>query len=189
MLALTRCQIRHFAPGDAESLTLHANNRKVWRNLRDLFPHPYSISDAEAFIAGAMGDPRPTSFAIDVGGVAVGGMGLRLKGDVERIGAEIGYWLGEAFWNRGILSEAVPAFTNWAMAEFNLERVEALVFHWNPASARVLKKSGYILEGTMKRSVVKDGEIIDRWIYAFLRRCTPHAVAISTLTASLAPSG
>jgi RimJ/RimL family protein N-acetyltransferase len=112
---------------------------------------------------------RPTSFVIEVDGAAVGVIGVRLREDIERINAELGYWLGEEFWGRGILSEAIPAFTDWAMKEFNLLRVEAMVFYWNPASARVLEKSGFVREATLRRSAIKDGEVIDRWLYAFLR--------------------
>jgi ribosomal-protein-alanine N-acetyltransferase len=168
MLTLERCRIRPFRGDDAPSIAAHANNRKVWRNLRDLMPHPYALADAESFIATVTADPRPTHFAIEVDGAAVGGMGLRLRENIERVGAELGYWLGEPFWGRGILSEAVPAFTRWALAEFELTRIEAIVFEWNPASARVLEKAGFVREGTLRRSAIKDGQIIDRWMYAYV---------------------
>jgi ribosomal-protein-alanine N-acetyltransferase len=167
MLQLDRCTIRRFALPDAPSLAHYANNRKVWRNMRDLMPHPYALADAEAFLGTVLGCDRPTHFAIDVDGAAVGGIGVRLKGDIERVGAELGYWLGEPFWNRGILSEAVPAFTRWALAEFELTRIEAIVFEWNPASARVLEKAGFVLEGTLRQSAIKDGQLINRWMYAY----------------------
>jgi RimJ/RimL family protein N-acetyltransferase len=169
MLPLARSTIRPFRLDDAPSLAVHANNRKVWRNLRDLMPHPYVERDAAEFISHTLAAPRPTSFAIEVDGAAVGGIGLKLRDDIERIGAELGYWLGEPFWGRGILSEAVPAFTRWALDEFDLVRLEAIVFQWNPASARVLEKSGYVREGTLRRSAIKDGQVIDRWLYAYLR--------------------
>lgn len=168
MLKLTRSTIRPLCQKDAASLAKHANNRKVWRNLRDLMPHPYSIADAQWYIGHALERPRPTSFAIDVDGDAAGVIGLRLKEDIERTGAELGYWLGEPFWGRGIVSEAVPAFTRWAIHEFELARIEAIVFEWNPASARVLEKAGFVYEGTLRRSAVKDGQIISRLMYAYL---------------------
>jgi RimJ/RimL family protein N-acetyltransferase len=168
MLRLSRCTVRPFRSDDAASIAVYANNRKVWRNLRDLMPHPYALADAERFIASMIDDPRPAHFAIEVDGAAVGAIGLKLKQDVDRIGAELGYWLGEPYWGRGILSEAVPAFTRWALAEFQLVRIEAIVFEWNPASARILEKAGFVREGTMRRSAIKDGQIIDRWLYAFV---------------------
>jgi RimJ/RimL family protein N-acetyltransferase len=131
-------------------------------------PHPYAESDALEFLARTAAEPRPTNFAVEVDGQAAGAIGVKLKDNIERIGAELGYWLGEAHWGRGIVSEAVPAFTQWAMREFQLKRVEAIVFEWNPASACVLEKAGYVREGTMRRSAVKDGQIIDRWLYAYV---------------------
>jgi RimJ/RimL family protein N-acetyltransferase len=169
LLELSRCTIRPPRLEDAPSIARHANNRKVWRNLRDLLPHPYSEDDATTFIAMVLSQERPTSFIIEVGGAAVGVIGVRLRDDIQRINAELGYWLGEEYWGRGILSEAIPAFTRWAMKEFNLLRVEAMVFCWNPASARVLEKSGFVREATLRRSAIKDGDVIDRWLYAFLR--------------------
>jgi RimJ/RimL family protein N-acetyltransferase len=168
MLKLTRCTIRLPRLDDSKSIALHANNRKVWRNLRDLMPHPYAESDAVSFIDRTLVQERPTNFFIEVDGAAVGGIGLKLKDDIERVGAELGYWLGEPFWGRGILSEAVPAFTQWALKEFDLIRLEAIVFEWNRPSARILEKAGYVLEGTMRRSAVKDSQVIDRWIYAYI---------------------
>jgi RimJ/RimL family protein N-acetyltransferase len=168
MLKLSRCEIRPFRVNDAPSLALHANNRNVWRNLRDLMPHPYSLENAEWFINHSLTSAPMTNFAIAIDGVAVGGIGVRLKEDIDRIGAELGYWLGEPFWGRGILTEAVPAFTRWALAEFKLMRIEAIVFEWNPASARVLEKAGFVREGTLRRSAIKDGQVIDRWMYAYL---------------------
>jgi RimJ/RimL family protein N-acetyltransferase len=169
MLSLTTCTIRPFCLADASSLALQANNRKVWRNLRDLMPHPYAESDAVEFISQTMAEPQPTSFAIEVDGAARGAIGVKLRDNIERIGAELGYWLGEAYWGRGMMSEAVPAFTRWAIDRFQLVRVEAIVFEWNPASARVLEKSGFIREGVLRRSAIKDGQVIDRWMYAYVR--------------------
>jgi [ribosomal protein S5]-alanine N-acetyltransferase len=167
-LELKRSIIRTPRVEDAPALAKHANNRNVWRNLRDLMPHPYSLADAEQFIARCLAEERPTKFVIEVAGEAAGSMGLVLKQDIERIGAELGYWLAEPYWGRGILSEAVPAFTEWAVKEYGLMRVEAIVFEWNGASARVLEKAGYVREGTLRRSAVKDGQVIDRWVYGYV---------------------
>jgi RimJ/RimL family protein N-acetyltransferase len=167
-LKLNHSTTRPLRLDDAQSLVRHANNRQVWRNLRDLMPHPYGEADAYAFISHSLVAPQPTSFAIEVDGAAVGVVGVRMKEDIERNTAELGYWLGEAYWGRGILSEVVTAFTPWALKEFKLLRIEAVVFEWNPASARVLEKAGYTLEGVMRRSAVKDGVVIDRSLYAYV---------------------
>ncbi len=98
----------------------------------------------------------------------MGGIGLTLQGDVERMSAEIGYWLGEEHWGRGIATEAVAAVTRHAVERFGLTRIFALPFAWNPASCRVLEKAGYVLEGRLRRSAVKDGLIVDQLLYGFV---------------------
>lgn len=168
-LKLTKSVLREWRPGDEPSLVLHANSRVVWRNLRDAFPNPYTLSDAKRWIESANPVLPITNFAIVVDGAAVGAIGLLLKEDVFRRSAEIGYWLGEAFWGRGIATEAVRAITDYAFANFDLCRVYAGVFEWNPGSMRVLEKAGYEFECRMKKSVTKDGETIDELIYAVVR--------------------
>jgi len=168
-LKLSKSRLRPWKPGDEESLVRHANSRVIWRNLRDAFPHPYTLSNAEHWIRSANSATPVTNFAIVVDGTAVGGIGLVLKDDVFRRSAEIGYWLGEEYWGRGIVTEAVRAVTDYAFATFDLCRVYAGVFEWNPASMRVLEKAGYEFECRMRKSVIKDGETIDELIYAIVR--------------------
>lgn len=160
------CLLRPLVAADAASLARHANDRDVWLNLRDRFPHPYTLDDARAYIAAAAARPRQTSFGIVVDGEAAGNIGLMPGDDVERFTAEIGYWLGRAFWGRGVMTEAVLATTRYAFAELGLHRVFAVPFAGNRASARVLEKAGYVCEGRMRRSAVKDGVVLDQWLYA-----------------------
>jgi ribosomal-protein-alanine N-acetyltransferase len=166
-IVLEKCEVRSYRGSDAKSLALHANNRKIWVNLRDAFPHPYALKDARRFISAALAGNPETHFAIAVEGQAVGGIGFGLHADVERISAEIGYWLGESFWGRGITTEALRAMTAYAVREHSLTRLYAVPFQWNSASFRVLEKAGYLLEGTMRRSAIKDGRIIDQRLYAY----------------------
>jgi ribosomal-protein-alanine N-acetyltransferase len=162
--------IRTFRTGDAEPLARHANDREVWLGLRDLFPHPYSIDDAHRFIAFATGLMPPTLFAIDVDGAIAGGIGYTPRTDVERIGAEVGYWLGREFWGRGIATAALRLLTARAFAaQPELRRLFAVPFAANGASARVLEKAGYVREGTLRQSVIKDGRVQDQYMYAILR--------------------
>lgn len=168
-LKLERCTLRPWRPGDEASLVRHANNRRVWINMRDRFPHPYTAADARIWLGRAAADPRLQSFAIDVDGEAVGGIGIELGTDVARRSAEIGYWLGEPFWGRGIATEAVRAVTAWAFATHDLTRLHAEVFEWNPASRRVLEKAGYACEGRRRRAIFKDGRVIDALAYAIVR--------------------
>lgn len=168
-LTLSKFTLRPWMPGDEEALVRHANSRKIWLNLRDAFPHPYTTADAKHWIQIANPTTPITNFAIVVDGAAAGGIGLVLKDDVFRRSAEIGYWLGEEFWGRGIVTEAVREVTDYAFATFDLCRVYAGVFEWNPASMRVLEKAGYEFEGRMRKSVTKDGQTIDELIYAIIR--------------------
>ena len=135
-----------------------------------MFPHPYGLGDALEFIAlaGRM-DPR-TYFAIEVDGELAGGIGYIRKTDVERIGAEVGYWLGRPFWGRGIATAALRLLTAHAFAaDPELRRLWAVPFARNVASARVLEKCGYRLEGTLRQSAIKDGVVLDQWMYAITR--------------------
>jgi ribosomal-protein-alanine N-acetyltransferase len=168
-LICATCIVRSFRADDAASLAQHANDRAIWSNLRDRFPHPYTLADAHAWIAHAESNEQPTSFAIDVAGEVIGGIGLRLNEDVERISAEIGYWIGRAYWGRGIATDAVRAVTEHAFATRELTRIYALPFAENAASIRVLEKAGYLREGLLRRSAIKDGVVRDQLLYAVVR--------------------
>ena len=168
-LDLGSCTLRSWRSGDEDSLVRHADDRDVWINLRDRFPHPYTRDDARAWLRLVAESTPETNFAVAVAGEAVGGIGITLQDDVSRRSAEIGYWLGRAYWGRGIATAAVRALTDWAFAHFDLCRLYAGVFEWNPASARVLEKAGYVLEGRLRRSVTKDGRTIDQLLHALVR--------------------
>jgi ribosomal-protein-alanine N-acetyltransferase len=168
ILSLATCEVRSWRPADLDSIVEHANNRKIWINLRDRFPHPYNRSDGRAFIRAARKMQPETFFAIAVDGAAVGGIGFVLQGDVDRVSAELGYWLGEAFWGRGIATEAARAVTHYAIEQHGLTRLFALPFAHNLASCRVLEKAGYIREALLRRSAIKDGTIVDQFQYAFI---------------------
>ncbi len=161
-IPLDLCDVRSWRETDAESLARHANNVHVANWLRDAFPHPYSLADARAFLARARGADPKTVFAIAVDGEAVGGIGFTLHADVERVAAEIGYWLGEPYWRRGIMTEALRAVTEFAVKQHRLTRVYALPFEGNAASCRVLEKAGYVLEARLRKSAIKGGKIIDQ---------------------------
>jgi [ribosomal protein S5]-alanine N-acetyltransferase len=168
-LKISKARLREWKAGDEESLVRHANNPRIWRNLRDAFPNPYTLADARHWIEVASPTTPITNFAIVVDGAAVGAIGLMLKDDVFRRSAEIGYWLGEEFWGRGIVTEAVRATTDYAFTTFDLCRVYAGVFEWNRASMRVLEKAGYEYECRLRKSVTKDGQTIDEFIYSTIR--------------------
>ena len=160
------CVVRSWRKDDVEALARHGNSRRIWLNLRDGFPHPYTPERAEGWIHYATSSRPETLFAIDVGGEAAGGIGFTLQPDVERCSAEIGYWLGEAYWGRGITTAALRAVTTYAFTTYGLSRLFAVPLAANTASIRVLEKAGYRREGVMRRSAIKDGVIQDQALYA-----------------------
>jgi [ribosomal protein S5]-alanine N-acetyltransferase len=162
-------KIRAFRAEDAEAVQRYADNRKIWLNLRDLFPHPYTIETARGFMSFLAGQKPLTTFAIATESEAVGCIGLHLGEDVHRKTAEVGYWLGEAYWGRGIMTAAVAAFTDWAFGNFDLERIYAQPFGDNVASARVLEKAGFMCEGRLRANAFKDGKVLDTLMYSRLR--------------------
>jgi len=169
IIRLPHCTVRPWARADAPALVRHADDREIWRNLRDRFPHPYTAADAEAWLAFTMQQDPPTQFAIEVDGEAAGSIGYTLGEDVHWRTAEIGYWLGRAVWGCGIATDALRAVTADAFASHDLDRIQACVFAWNSASVRVLEKAGYEREACLRRAVTKDGETTDMLIYGILR--------------------
>jgi len=162
------CLIRSWQRGDELTLANHANNKDIWLNLRDHFPHPYTQADASQWINQVVGVSPETTFAIAVGDEAVGGIGLVLHEDIERCSAEVGYWLGQTYWGRGIMTVALKAFTRYAFREFDLIRLYAVPFLHNASSINVLEKAGYQREGIMRQSAIKNGQVLDQVLYACL---------------------
>jgi [ribosomal protein S5]-alanine N-acetyltransferase len=160
------CTVRDWRVSDRESLLRYADNRNIWRNLTHRFPHPYTAAEADAWFAFLAGMPEPSHWAIEVEGVAVGGIGVILGEGIYAKSGHCGYWLGEPFWGRGLMTAAVRATSAYTLSHFGLVRLEAPVFEWNPASMRVLEKCGFVREGVLRQSVFKDGEVIDAVLYA-----------------------
>jgi RimJ/RimL family protein N-acetyltransferase len=158
--------IRDWQESDAPSITKYADNRKIWINLRDEFPHPYHLSDAEKFLAKVMQREPRTVFALATEKEAIGSIGLMLGTDVHRFTAELGYWLAEPFWNKGIMTEAVKQLTEYAFEKVELYRIYAEPYATNLASIRVLEKAGFIREGLLCASVFKDGKVLNQDLYA-----------------------
>ena len=167
-------RLRPWQTGDEEALVRYADNRRIWINLRDSFPHPYTMSDASSWLQRARADEPLTNLAIATTSEAIGGIGVTLQHDVHRRSAEIGYWLAEPYWGRGIATRALRAFTSYAFATFDLIRLYGTVFEWNPASARVLEKAGFSYEGLLRQSITKDGQTVGAWMYGLVRDAEPH---------------
>lgn len=165
-----KCTVRPWNPADADSLVVQANNRSIWRNMLDRFPYPYTHDNARAWFALLAGMAEPTHWAIEVDGRAAGGIGVDIGEGVFSHCGQFGYWLGETYWGRGIMTAAVGIALKQIWSRFDLKRLEASVFSWNPASMRVLEKSGFVREGVLRQRACKDGELVDCVMYAALRQ-------------------
>lgn len=162
--------LREWKLSDKESLAKNANNINIWNNVRDHFPHPYMVEDAEQFINMVLSkEPPRIDFAIEIDGKVVGGIGIVLNSDVERISAEIGYWLGEEYWNRGIMTDVVKEMVDYTFSHLPIRKLYASVFDFNKASQRVLEKAGFEKEGVLRQAAIKNGQIIDFHYYGLIK--------------------
>lgn len=162
------CTIRDWRREDKPSLLHHANNRAVWQNLTNLFPHPYTDADAERWFDFLAQQDEVTHWALEVDDQAVGGIGMIRGEGIYHLSAEVGYWLGEDYWGRGIATAALRALVPELLRRYRLIRLEANVFAWNTASMRVLEKCGFVREAILRSAAVKDGKITDLHVYAFI---------------------
>ncbi|KAJ7348810.1 acyl-CoA N-acyltransferase [Mycena albidolilacea] len=171
ILTLSRSIIRPYHVLDAPSIAREANNPLIAQWMRNLFPDPYTLLDAESWISIATKTLPLRNFAITrPDGTYVGGIGLKPLADVESRTMEIGYWIGEAHWGAGIMTEAVIAFSRWSFETIpELLRLEAGIFGGNEGSMAVLRKAGYTFEGRRRNAVFKNGKVLDFHMFALLR--------------------
>jgi [ribosomal protein S5]-alanine N-acetyltransferase len=163
------CKLRHLEKSDLEILTRYANNPKIAINLRDGFPYPYTLEDASSFFNMVISQKLVSNFVIEYQGKFAGMIGLMPLNDVYCKSAEIGYWLGEAFWNKGIVTMAVKMIVDWAWKNLDIVRIHTGVFSYNPSSAKVLEKAGFTFECEFKNSIFKKGTIANELRYSILR--------------------
>jgi [ribosomal protein S5]-alanine N-acetyltransferase len=161
--------LRDFVPRDAESVALNANSINVSKYLHDRFPYPYSLKDALEFIEVFIPAAAGRIFAIDVDGAAVGAIGLHLQKDEYRMNAELGYWLGESYWNKGIITSAINKITTFGFENLDINKIYAKVFEANKVSCIVLVKNGYKLEAQLVNNAIKNGKYTDELIYTKFR--------------------
>ena len=161
-------ELRKFHIDDKTNLAKLANNKKIFDHVRDLFPQPYSEKDAEEFIGSCLRENPPTTFAIEYRQKLAGVISLTVQNDVYRKSAELGYWIGELFWNKGIATDAVNHIVAYAFNDLDLIRVYAGVFEYNKASCKVLKKCGFELEGILRKAVIKNDKLYDEFRYSII---------------------
>jgi RimJ/RimL family protein N-acetyltransferase len=166
--------LRPYRDGDEASLAKNADNYHVWRNLRDAFPHPYTLEDAYEWIALCKNEKKPTVFVIDIEGEVAGSVGIVLQKDVHRKNAEIGYWLAEPYWGQGIVTEAVKEMVQYTFTHFDIYRLYAGIFEYNPASMRVLEKAGFHFETLHRKAVFKENQLWNEHIYVKFREETKN---------------
>jgi ribosomal-protein-alanine N-acetyltransferase len=162
--------LRPWSVNDAVKLAAIADNKNIADNLRDGFPNPYSIDDALKWLNIVLSEEFPYRyFAIAVDNSLIGSIGIVSKSDIYRKNVEIGYFLSEEHWGKGIITKAIKAATSYAFKEFDIVRVYAEPFADNYGSRKALEKAGFTLEATLKNNVIKNGIIKDSCIYAVLK--------------------
>lgn len=161
--------LRRWRQSDVSALAEEANSRAVWRNMIHVFPHPYTEADAEEWIERCLQEDPPQNVVVARDDRLIGVCGIDVGSGVSQYTGSVGYWLGESHWGEGIMTAAFGAFLEYVWDTFAVERLQAEVFAWNPASARVLENHGFSREGTRRRAIFKDGEFVDEWFYSLLR--------------------
>ena len=161
--------LRELMDSDLEKLAIYANNEKVSINLRDAFPKPYTIENAAHFKKMIDSQNPKTFFAIEYQNNYVGNISLSPGTDVYRKSAEIGYFIGEPFWNKGIVTKAVNVITEWGFSQLDIVRIYTGVFEYNQGSQRVLEKCGFVKEAVFKKSICKNNMIFDEIRFAKLK--------------------
>jgi len=162
--------LRALRYSDKESMAALANNKRIWNNLRDEFPYPYTENDALKFIDAIKVKEPQVDFAIDYERRFSGVISLILQKDIQRHSAEIGYWIGEPFWGKGITTAAVGLIVDYGFKTLSLQRIFASVFEGNVASQRVLEKCGFELEGTLRKGAFKNSRFINDLRYGITKQ-------------------
>ena len=168
-LKFEQYQIREFLAKDVEAIVENANNREVSKYMRDSFPYPYTKENAVQWIDFVKKNYSSLFFAIADETELIGGIGAVPQTDVHRFSAEVGFWLGQSHWNKGIITIALPVFCNYLFTKFNFNRLTANVFEGNEASKKVLEKTGFVLEGTQRKNVFKENKFVNHYTYGLLK--------------------
>lgn len=161
--------LRPWRLSNLDSLVKYADNPNIARNLTDAFPSPYTRESGEAYIKMVCDDNPVKVFAIEIDGEAVGSIGVFPQADIHRLNAEMGYWLAEPYWGKGIMPRAIMQMVEYAFSTFEINRIFARPFGRNLASQRVLEKAGFTYETRFDKVLIKDGQIEDELFYSVRR--------------------
>lgn len=162
--------LRPWTSSDLDSLVIHANNFEIAKNMMDTFPHPYTKEEGEKFLEMVNKQDPPLILAIEVDGEAVGSIGLHPQNDIMRKNGELGYWLAEPFWGKGIITKAIKEMADYGFEKLDLERVFARPFGTNIGSQKALEKAGFRLEAHLENTLYKNEEYQDELIYALRKK-------------------
>ena len=160
--------LREWKRSDADALAAIANNKKIWDNVRDLLPFPYTKKDAKEWLELVKKQKTVTTFCIEVDGNLAGSIGVTLKDDVYKKTAEIGYFIAEEYWGKGAATEAIKQMVSYVQKEFDIVRIYAEVFEFNRASMKALEKNGFYLESIRKKAALKNNMIVDDYVWVKL---------------------
>jgi [ribosomal protein S5]-alanine N-acetyltransferase len=161
--------LRPWMISDTGTLCKYANNAKIAGFMTDAFPHPYAEADAIKFIEMTTANMPRNILAISINDEAIGGIGIHPQHDIYRKNAELGYWLAEPFWGKGIMTKAVRQMTDYVFSNFDINRIFARPFHHNTPSQKVLLNAGFTFEATLKNSIYKNGQYYDEMIFVYHR--------------------
>lgn len=165
------CNIRKWKLSDAKDLATALSNAKIQNNLRDGLPYPYTEQDGVDYISAMLSaDENETfAFAITVDSKVIGSIGVFRQGNIHRLTAELGYYIAEEYWGKGIMTEAVRQICEYVFDKSDIIRIYAEPFAYNTASCRVLEKTGFQYEGTLRNNAIKNGKIVDMKMYSLLK--------------------
>ncbi|MBA2329201.1 MAG: GNAT family N-acetyltransferase [Flavisolibacter sp.] len=161
--------LRDWKEDDLESLVKYGNNYEVARFMADVFPHPYTMDAGKVFIAMANSQSPRHIRAIEIRGEAAGGIGIHPQQDIYKKNAELGYWLAEPFWGKGIITKAIKHMLHYGFLNFDVDRIYARPFGNNTRSQKALEKAGFVLEARLNKTIFKNGEYLDELIYSVRR--------------------
>lgn len=170
MILFSPYRLRPLVEDDKYSIAKYGNNRRVWRNLSDSFPFPYTVADAENYIKFCQGTQDELNWCIDYQGEAIGMVGAVFQKGIRQKTCVLGYWIGEPFWGKGIMTNAVKHFVAYLFENFELERIETSVFEWNRGSSKVLEKVGFVEENRERDAFFKNNQLIDGFKFSLLRK-------------------
>lgn len=163
-------KLRNWTMNDLETLVKYANNFQIAKNLTNFFPYPYTFEAGRSFIGACMDATPPNRFAIEVAGETVGAIGLHLQADIYIKNAELGYWLAEPFWGKGIMTQAILQMIDYGFSIYDIQRIYARPFGTNIGSQKALEKAGFTLEARFEKTLFKNGEYLDELVYAIRRK-------------------